>query len=108
MNLNNRINPIVNMKTNVDNLNWLTNTCSSVFELSFLSSSRYRFLENEEVAIIDNAVIEKPVEIERNVEIESNAPPLSKFNFVENNNKAITETNINIRFLIVFIFDFGC
>ena len=76
-------------------------------ELSFASSIRYNFFENEDVAMIDKAVIEKPVDIDKKAEIVSNAPSLSKFSFVDSNNKVKPETIINMMYLIIFIFDFG-
>lgn len=95
------------MKIKVDLLKLFTRLCKSVLELSCSSSILYRDLENGEVAMIESAVIVKPVVIERNVEMVSKAIELLKLHTVENSNIIAIDTAINIILLIILISDFG-
>lgn len=88
-------------------LNLEIKVCSKVFELSFSSSKVYKYLENDDVAIIDRAVIVKPVVIERNDDIVSNAVEFLKSHFVENKYNSNTLTITDPSVLIVFILNFA-
>ncbi len=82
---------IVIIKNIIETLKLSTSSWSNVLELSFLLSWLYKFFENGEVAIIDSAVIVKPVVIERNVAIASNAFKF-RFNFIEKSKMINNET----------------
>jgi hypothetical protein len=99
------IKEIVTMNRIIDILNLSTSSCNRVFELFFLLSCWYKFFENGEVAIIDNAVIVKPVVIDKKVATTSNAL-LFKLTFIENINMIKTENIINKIFLCIFLFYF--
>lgn len=101
----NTIRQIVVIKRITDVLNLSTSSWSKVLELSLLLSWLYRFFENGEVAIIDNAVIEKPVVIDKNVATTSKALSF-KFKFIAKNDIAKTEIKILSIFFSVFIFYF--
>ena len=93
------------IKNIIETLKLFTSSWSNVLELSFLLSWLYKFLENGEVAIIDSAVIVKPIVIERNVAITSNAFKF-KFSFIEKSKMINNETKIIDIFLNIFNFNF--
>gem|GEM_PF-4450618 len=88
-------------------MNLDTSSCSKVLELFPFDSIRYRDFEKFEIAIIDKAVVEKPVVIDKNVTIEENESSLSKFHIVHNKtNKIIELAKYDIFLTFFFIFDF--
>lgn len=99
------IRQIVAIKSIIDVLNLSTSSWSKVLELFLLLSWLYRFFEKGEVAIIDNAVIEKPVVIDKKVATTSKAL-LFKLKLIAKKDIAKTEMKILSIILSVFIFYF--
>jgi hypothetical protein len=64
-------------------------------------------LEKEDVAIIERAVIVKPIVMDKKVAIVSNALELSKFQTVENSKTVDKNEIANIIGLMIFILDRG-
>ncbi|MBK8642754.1 MAG: hypothetical protein IPN15_11260 [Saprospiraceae bacterium] len=62
-------------------------------------------MENEDVAMIERAVIVKPIVIDKKVATVSKAIELSKFQTVENNQIASKMATANIIGLMIFITD---
>lgn len=91
------------MKIKVEVLNRFIKTCSKVFELSFSSSVLYSSLENEDVAMIESAVMVKPIVIDKKVATVSNAVALSKFQTVENSKIVNKNAIVNVIGLMIFI-----
>jgi hypothetical protein len=60
-------------------------------------------LENVDVAMIESAVMVKPIVIDKKVATVSNAVALSKFKTVENSRIVSNNATVNIIGLIIFI-----
>ena len=90
------------MKKYIEFLKLPTNTCRSVFELSLLSSFRYKFFEKLEIAMIDKLVILKPVAMEIKVTMSLNAlsEGLAKIITIANRAIEIMVLKLNIFFII--------
>lgn len=90
----------------MDFLNECTKICSNDFELSLSLSTSYNLFENLEVAIIDKAVIVKPMVIDKNVAIVTNTS-LFKLIFVLKMKLVVPTNTRNIIYLKIFNFYFG-